>query len=211
MLDTLSEYQRDALVELWNMAINQAAGRLSELVGRTVELSIPHLRLLDLEGLRRFLDEEIRPGAPCINQGFEGDFAGNALLIYPRSSAVRLASVLLGDDRAVEELSSADQSALIEVGNIMLNSCIGAIGEVLGLPVVFHLPDMVLPARDIIGNVLGGAHWRVPAADADTAVAFLLESEMVVEGADIAGYIAIAMGGDTAALLVEHMEQRWLA
>lgn len=210
MPDQLSPYQTDALIELWNMAINQAAGKLSELVGKSVLLAIPNLRMLDIDGLRRFLELEVGPSAPCINQAFDGGFAGDALLIYPHASGARLAAALLGEDKEVEALSSAAQSALIEVGNIMLNACIGAIGEVLGMLVTFDLPDIVLPSADIIGSVVGRGAWGTPAEPRGRVIAFLLESAMTVEGSDISGYIAIALDGTTATKLVERMEERWL-
>lgn len=200
----LNEQELDSLIELANMAINRAAGKLSELTGQTIHLTIPKAEMLSPSELEHFLLQDIGPAAPCINQHFEGPFSGDSILIYPGDSARKLVSALLNEDKEICALSSMQRSALIEVGNILINAFMGLVAEILELSLEFSVPQMFLPSKEIIKNVLS-----CPENDL-TRVALLLNSEMRTEDAEIIGHLAILMDIKMVAFIITRMEEIWL-
>ena len=212
MSEHMNEFQVDALTELANMAVNQAAGKLSELTGRPVRLTIPNIRMLSLAELECFLLQDVGPTAPCINQQIKGGFSGDTLLIYPGDSATKLASILLDEKKDMTTLSTMERSALIEGGNVLINAFMGMVAEVLALPMDFSIPQMFQSSNEIVRNVLHKAEaGQAYPEDLDRMVALMLDNEMAIEDTDISGHIALLMDVQTAKTLIERMEAVWLA
>ena len=186
MSQDLNELQTDTITELANMAINRAAGKLSELTDRPVELSIPQIRYFSSDMLEHFLLNEAGPNAPCINQHFEGAYTGDAILTYPGNSAAQLAALLLEEEKDIDALSEMEYSALIEVGNILINAFMGMISEVVETPFDFSIPQMFMPSKEVVQDILG----KTMPADQDTKIAVLLDSEIAISGTSIAGNLA---------------------
>jgi|GEM_PF-1132587 chemotaxis protein CheC len=208
-MNTISESQADAIQELSNMAINRSAGQLAELTGRPVQLMTPQVRLLSLREFEHFLSDNLYYSAPCINQNFYGSFAGRSLLLYPKASASQLVTLLLNEEKELETLSTMETSALVEVGNILVNSFMGFVCETLDLSVNFTVPQMHMlspkSARHIIYSDLEGGK----SATAEHTVALMLDNEMTVEGTQITGHIILFIDTQTALKLVERMEEIW--
>ena len=98
-----------------------------------------------------------------------------------------------------------ERSALIEVGNILINAFMGMIAEVLKLAFNFSVPQMFLPSQDLVNQILHAE------ADAQNRVALLLKSEMRIRETEIIGHLAILMDFETVTGLVERMEQIWIS
>lgn len=71
-----------------------------------------------------------------------GALKGTVGLAFPPKSAVRLVSLLTGEKSDSDDLDSMRAGTLGEVGNIILNSVMGAIGNFLSLPIEFGLPSL---------------------------------------------------------------------
>ena len=91
----LTEGQLDALREISNIGMGHAATALSQLIGETVYLRVPRVTVTDIAQVPQLLG-----GAETVVAGITlqllGDARGNILLIFPRESAQRLLSRLLG-------------------------------------------------------------------------------------------------------------------
>ena len=102
-----------------------------------------------------------------------------------------------------------ETSALVEVGNILVNSFMGFVCETLDLSVNFTVPQMHMlspkSARHIIYTDLEGGK----SATAEHTVALMLDNEMTVEGTQITGHIILFIDTQTALKLVERMEEIW--
>ena len=127
------------------------------------------------------------------------------MLIYIHDSAKKLVEILLQEKKEVLTLSAMERSALIEVGNILINAFMGMIAEVLKLAFNFSVPQMFLPSQDLANQILHAE------ADAQNRVALLLKSEMRIRETEIIGHLAILMDFETVTGLVERMEQIWIS
>ena len=78
---------------------------------------------------------------PAVNQVFSGPISGNAILLLDREAAMLL-NRLLTDRSDTPELDGAAREVITEVGNIVLNACLGAFGNLLKVQVTFTVPSL---------------------------------------------------------------------
>ena len=137
----LNADQEDVIRELINIGIGRAAATLSELIGTRIELSVPRVALVLLddapEDLFRMPDDPIL----AIIQDFRGDILGRSALVLSHSSGLRLAQLLGEVAEPADELDLEMSGILAEVGNIMLNSVLGAIANMIGTHMEYSLPQ----------------------------------------------------------------------
>lgn len=140
-MKTLTPMQIDALTEIINIGIGRAASSLSEIIGSHILLNVPQLELLPFDELPRLADKLGSSPVSSITQGFSGDFAGSAALLFPPESAVRLVSLLTGEEISQSVLDTLRSGTLMEIGNIVINAILGTIGNILACRLHFSLPQ----------------------------------------------------------------------
>ena len=169
----LNDMQLDGLREIANIGSGTAATALSSMLGRAVDLTVPKALALELA------DAVDAVGTPdddvtAVVLGVAGDLAATVVLLFDPASAATVCS-LLGVDLADSEMAL---SALGEVGNILGSSYIGAMSQMANLALE-PMPPAAL--ADMLGAIVATA---LATTAADTDFALLLDSEMLVEGAE---------------------------
>jgi chemotaxis protein CheC len=137
----ITEDEKDTLKELFNIGIGRAASSLSEMVDDEVFLSVPYLTIVSREEAIEMIVERATDNITAIEQQFQGFFSGTALLVYPESSSLELVRTLIGDDIPLESLTELEQESLLEVGNVILNACLGSFANMMELELDFDLPE----------------------------------------------------------------------
>jgi chemotaxis protein CheC len=169
----LSDLQLDALCEAANIGSGTAATALSSMLGRTVDLCVPRALVLELADAVDTVGgaaDDVTAVVLCVS----GDLPATVVLLFDPASAATVCS-LLGVDRHDPAMSL---SALAEVGNILGCSYIGAMGHMAGF-------DFAPQPPAALADMLGAIVSTVLAPNAlDTDLALLLDSEMLVEGAE---------------------------
>lgn len=135
----LTDDQEDALREIISIGIGRAAATLSELIGTRIEMTVPRV---SLEILEKSELQATSPEGPdvVIIQDFRGDLLGRSALVLPHASGLRLARLLGDVAEPVDELDLEMSGILTEVGNIMLNSVLGAMANIVGAHLVYSVP-----------------------------------------------------------------------
>ena len=140
----LTEFQTDALCECINIGVGQAAAVLSELVGDTIELDIPAIRTVQLSSVRDYLDNHYDKWHSCVLLEFMSEFSGDAVLIFSEESARGWAGLVssnqFGED--LELTSDMQNDFLLEIGNILINGCIGSLSNLMEIECDFSIPKM---------------------------------------------------------------------
>ena len=77
-----------------------------------------------------------------IHQVFGGPVAGDALLLLNHEGAVQLADLLTDGHAPSNRLDESAREVLTEVGNILLNACLGMFGNLLDVHVSFSVPRL---------------------------------------------------------------------
>jgi chemotaxis protein CheC len=143
MIMNLSAVQADAIQELGNIGAAHAATTLSQMLGSTIEMSVPAIRVVDLSQLGKYMGEE---SAAMVAFELQGDIPhGGYILFYiTRESAVRMTNTMLGQTEINRPLSEMDESALLEVGNIMVSAFLDATAELLGFVMLPSPPSLTI-------------------------------------------------------------------
>ena len=137
----LTDVQRDALTEMINIGVGRAGSVLSELIGSTVKLHVPSVGLTSLPNLPDCLLLANEAELASVRQSFSGSLEGRAVLLFPRESGNILARQLIGEDADITSIDSEREEALTEVGNILLNSVMGSMSNMLQHRLEYEIPQ----------------------------------------------------------------------
>src|SRR5690349_5869320 len=127
----LTAAHQDALTELINIGYGRAAASLSQLTRRRITLEVPRIGVYAIDKAAAALREVMHGEVASVHQLFSGPVAGHALLLLDHNAALTLNSLLLDQKQPSAELHQAEREVLTEVGNILLNACLGVFGNVL--------------------------------------------------------------------------------
>ncbi|MEG4010442.1 chemotaxis protein CheC [Microcoleus sp. Pol11C1] len=137
----LSTRQLDALQELVNIGIGQAAGVLNDMIDSPIRLQIPYLQILTPIDVEEELEQHLNgEQIAAVQLKFTGSFGGIAQLVFPTNSAALLVTMLTGEEVGTHDLDSVKIGTLSEVGNIVINGVMGAISNVLQQRLNYSIP-----------------------------------------------------------------------
>lgn len=147
----ITQIQRDALREIGNIGSAHAATALSTLLQRRIDMSVPEVWAVSYEQVTSIIGHLDSPQA-VIYVKVEGDAPGKAVFFFPVESAQVVVQALFGSTDSVnlyeDEMA---QSALKEVGNIMVSSFLIALTQFSGIPLQPSVPAL---AVDMAGAIL---------------------------------------------------------
>ena len=141
-----SSMQLDALMEVSNIGVGNAATAMSSLLGRRVDMTVPAVNMVKLE---KIIDDAGESEVIGIIVRVLGDIPGNLLIVFELEVAYNMVSLLTG--KVEEEISEMGESVLCEIGNILCGSYMNAISQVTGLKV---LPSVPAISCDMMGAIL---------------------------------------------------------
>jgi len=140
----LTPVQHDALIELLNIGFGRAAASLSELTGHRVILEVPQVSVHPIDELNDALRAVMADEVASVHQIFSGPVGGDALLILDHAAAGMLKELLTNEPPLPLSIDSSAREVLTEVGNILLNACLGTFGNILKVQVSFSVPHLNL-------------------------------------------------------------------
>lgn len=158
----LTDLQLDALKEVINIGVGYAAGSLNELVGTPISLRVPEVDVLELDDARLRVTAFGWGRVASVQLAFTGPLKGNVALVFPYESAVKLVSLLTGDEGSNSDVDGIRAATLEETGNIILNGVVGSVSNLLQGQISFSIPYYSeqggLPARFATLGSLAGVH-----------------------------------------------------
>lgn len=193
----LSELELDALTEVFNVGVGQAAHALSQIAGDTVNLSVPRLQLASRLALAEQLGATGCKRLCAVRQGFAGLMATDALLIFPVDQSLLLVQMMVGGDVPIEQLGEMEKDALAEIGNVLLNGIVGSMADTLQMEFEGTLPE-----------VLQGTATEVLGADSPTDDQVLnLEVDFNIAAHEVRGFIGFMLDVKSVAILKRRLTQ----
>jgi chemotaxis protein CheC len=139
----LDSAQMDSLQELANIGAAHSATTLSQMVNSRIDMSVPEINVVDISRVGEFLGDEMTTMVIFELQG-DNPHGGYLVLHFPRESAIRTANILLGSQDSDHPLNEMDQSAILEVGNIMISAFLSASSDLLGFMMLPSPPHMIV-------------------------------------------------------------------
>jgi chemotaxis protein CheC len=195
----LNAIQLDALSELVNLGVSRAAKVLRDMVTREVVLSVPRVALVARNAALATLQEHGFNSFIAVHQNFEGPIAGRALLIFPDANSIELVRAVTGGQLSLDEVIEFEQEALAETGNVILNSCLATIANMLACSLKTSLPEVLRGS--------GEALFTNPAVSADEDLVLFLYITFSVQAHELNGYIALLMDIRSVISLVKLLDQ----
>src|SRR5687768_7566442 len=182
----LTERQSDALSELINIAFARTGAALSELTGHRVVLNPPAVAVYRTEELRGALAKFVPGDVASIHQVFAGPVAGDALLLLNYEGAVQLTDLLIDGHKPSPYLDESAREVLTEVGNILLNACLGMFGNLLNVHVSFSIPRLHLESLDeLVASLLTDGD--------DLRYSLVVSTAFKVRDSAVSGFLVMAL------------------
>ncbi|NLB01288.1 MAG: chemotaxis protein CheC [Methanomicrobiales archaeon] len=139
----LDPFQKDALAEFGNIGAAHAATSLSEMLMSPIEMTVPEVRAIDIADLHKHISNEISAIVVFQIQGEVAD-GGYVVVSMPKETVIYLTNKMLGTTDIDREINEMDQSAAIEIGNIMISAFLDATAELLGIVMLPSPPALAI-------------------------------------------------------------------
>lgn len=196
----LTPVQHDALVELLNIGFGRAGASLSSLTGQRVLLEVPLVAIHPADQLNETLGEFMKGEVATVHQEFGGPVRGDAMLLLDPVAASTLKELLTNEPSLPLELDASSREVLTEVGNILLNACLGTFGNLLNVPISFSVPDLdVASVRAIVERLIGtGDAFRY---------ALVVTAGFHLRDAEVTGYVVIVLTVQSLTRLLVAVEE----
>jgi chemotaxis protein CheC len=200
----LTAVQEDALIELLNIGFGRAAASLSKLTGHRVVLEVPQVSVHPVEEVSDALGRVIGTDVASVHQIFTGTVEGDALLILDQNGASILKELLTNEPALPLSIDPSAREVVTEVGNILLNACLGTFGNLLQVQVSFSVPHLTL---ENVASILE----TLRVGKTGMRYALVVHAGFKLRDAEVSGYLVIVLtvaSFDRLIRSVEDWEQR---
>jgi len=174
-MGALTEFQKDALKEMGNIGAGSAATALSQLLGKDIKLAVPEVTMVAVEKIAETFKSRDEIAAAVYMRIF-GEVQARALMIFPQDRVLFLMDLLMKRELGTtREFGETEQSALKEIGNIIISSYLNALAKFIGLNSVPSVPAL---AVDMVGAIFQTVSAELAEMGKE---ALLIETEMTEE------------------------------
>ena len=195
----LTQTQQDALIELLNIGFGRAASSLSQLTGHRVLLEVPQVSVHPIDELHRTLEQLLSDQIASVHQIFSGPVSGDALLILDHSAAGMLKELLTSEPPLPLPLDASAREVLTEVGNILLNACLGTFGNILRVQVSFSVPHLNLDTLQALMRSLLVNHQGL-------RYALVVHAGFKLRDTEVRGFLVIVLSVSSLDRLIRAVE-----
>jgi len=136
----LSEIQKEALLELLNIGVNESTNILSEILNVEIDLQIPSIKIISADKLIEELQEVGKENYSAVNMEFRNSFSDVSQLVFSQDSANKLVDVFTRQVLGNGDFDEIKAGALIEIGNIILNAILATFSNALEHEFQFYVP-----------------------------------------------------------------------
>ena len=195
----LTDVQRDALIELLNIGFGRAAASLSQLTGHRVLLEVPQVTIHPVDEVAGALETVISSDVASVHQIFSGSVSGDALLMLDQSGAAMLKQLLTNEPALPLTIDASAREVITEVGNILLNACLGTFGNILNVQVSFSVPQLSL---ERVGAILESLRVH----NEGVRYALVVHAGFKLRDAEVRGYLVIVLSVASLDRLIREVE-----
>lgn len=196
----LSALQLDALREIGNMGAGNAATAFSTLLNKRIDMTVPQVALLPFDKVADSMG-----GAESLVAGvyleITGGAPGKILFILPSSSALVLVDMLTGSthEEGAVDLSEMDQSALMEIGNILTGAYLNSLSAFTGLTLLPTIPAL---AYDMVGALINEVLIELGEVD---DYALIIETEFYETSETVKGHFFLIPSPGSLQIILDRL------
>lgn len=147
-----SEIELDGLKEIVNVGGGNAATSISQMINSRVDMDVPEVEVMAYDELyQKIIADDVEMHA--VLSKIVGDIDGALLFVIADESGQKIAKMMLdSDDNPSNEIIA---SAVTELTNILFNSFLRAIGDMLQIQLIASLP---ISRYDFFGAIISSAY-----------------------------------------------------
>jgi len=196
-----TDNQKDALKEIGNICAGNAATALSQLLDRKITIVVPRILFLPIEQVPQAVGGVDKLVAGLMLRVL-GDLPSNIIFIFSLKDAMALASLLTGKQVSGSSvMTDLERSALKEVGVILANAYLGALGSFVGLGLVPTVPELIV---DMAGAIMD---YILIELSCKSEFALLVESEFREPEASVTGHFFLIPNPDGLELILRSIDK----
>ncbi|MCX8070141.1 MAG: chemotaxis protein CheC [Thermodesulfovibrionales bacterium] len=182
----LTDFEKDALKEIINLAFGTASAGLADVMGMYVFLNVPVIEVMQPEEICKYIENEIShsKGLNVVEQYYIGKIRGMAYMVLSFENVEEILTILgLREIQKINHYSHdiLAQETIIEIGNIIIGACVSKIAEMLS-DVVTYLPPRFI-----------GSDYSLEAISKEIfkpdSYVIILKTIFKFEGKEVNGYI----------------------
>lgn len=199
----MSSDQLDFFKELENIGAGHAVTALSSMLSRPIGLNVPTARLCDFNTISDLLGgpENLVAGMLV---GMNLDLNGSILFILSMKDASGLTAAVcramsIEESFSDDTLSEIQQSALMELANILCGAYINAVSELTGLSINCSVPSLVIDMAAAIMNLPAAVYGQY----GDSVL--LLETVFTDDNRKITGHFILIPDVESHRILMQKM------
>ena len=150
----LTPVQMDALREIGNVGAGNSATALSQIINHRIDMNVPKVSIVPLGDVPDMVGG---PEAVVVGVFLReyGSAPGNILFLMTAKSAFLLVDMLMGKKRGeTKNLDFMDESALMEIGNILAGAYLNALFNLTKLSLLPSIPALAVDMAGAILNVV---------------------------------------------------------
>lgn len=188
--------RQDALQEVVNIGGGHAATSLSKMIGRPVDMDVPFVELLSYEEVYQTVQSDDTIVKAVLSE-LHGKKYGVFLFVIDPEDAEKLAQMLLPETSEFTE--GLIDSALKELGNILFQSFLQAVMQLISKPLIASLPVMT---TDLFGSILTSVYMQQEQYSDEL---FIIRNNFHSEGHKIEGSLYFVPKPNTLELLLTQL------
>lgn len=151
--ESISAEKLSAFSDLTRQGTNAAAQRLTSMTGIETVTELAGINFTPVEDIFQSFGYEDAVGAVCT---FEGPPSGHVVIVFDRTSAVDVAGAMVPTDDGGDELSGMGESALEELGNIMVSGFVDGWANALQTSVEHTPPEFTQDVETSLMEIVTG-------------------------------------------------------
>lgn len=195
----LTHLQEDAVTELINIAFSRAAASLSDLTKCRVDLNVPEVSVHSIGEVASAVSRFVSGDVATVHQVFTGPVAGDAFLLLNFDGAVHLVDLLTDTQTSGRTLGASAREVITEVGNILMNACLGVFGNLLHVRFSFSVPKLSL-------DDLGFMVRSLVVEDDALQHAMVVGARFKMRGNEVTGCLILVLGIASFELFLKAVE-----
>ncbi len=184
--EQMSSLEIDTLREIGSIGTGNAATALSQMLGKEVRITLPEVRIMGYNEAIEWMG-----GPEAVTAGvlvkMSGDMGGIMLSVQKLELVNIILEAMLGKGiQSYEELAELQQSALIEIGNIMISAFVTALSGLAGINVNLTVPAFTVDMQ--------GAILAVPMAEYGGMSDYLMTigGNFVCDGKEVPSHLLLS-------------------
>ena len=194
----------DILKEIFNIGVGKAADLLSQMLNKRIIFDVPSIDIIEGGNQYVSLTESLSKGflgtLMVSSIAFQDELTGEANLVFPSEKMRAIIDLCLGEQYNPAEdigFTDIDFDVIREIGNIILNSIIGEMGNFLKKEIEYTLPNVklfeMIDFEDRIKNL-------------NDRSSLLLSISFIIDGIEIEGAVILNFALNSLKIIIKTLE-----